>query len=298
MPRNNATTSGSHPHPSDEEPPNHRGRSRRMPGDCADQDDVAGMPRTTTTHRRRSHSDTPTDSLSDTDSENPEARPPRGRSAEGITRDGDRLRSPPSTSPPAYRPRHCHHHPDGLAVDPVVVVSSGRAQNRDGPQREFPWGAEFACLRRKAQTVIDHYLHREHGRDRGHVDHQLPQDLAVLLCVYFLCHDRGGGDGDGTGAHVRRCRPLALLCLDQLGEASKAAGFGHLVHALATYCGLQNCHMDKDLQERMGRVLLERGVLAALNDRQDYQDLLGSGKVHPQQMALLLNHMAVCMLSR
>ena len=122
----------------------------------------------------------------------------------------------------------------------------------------------------------------------------MPQNLAVLLCVYFLCHDRG----DGTGVHVRRCGPLAIMCLEQLGDASQAAGFGHLVHALATYCRLQNCYLDEDLQERMGRVLVERGVLAALDERRDYQDLLGRGTVHPQQMALLLNHMAVCMLSR
>ena len=128
MPRNNATTSGSHP--SDEEPSSHRGRSRRLPGDRADQDDVAEMPRTT--HRRRSHSDTPTDSLSEADSENPEA--PRGRSAERITRDAERLVSP-SISPLAYRPRH--RHPDGLAED--SEVASGRAQNRYGLDREFPW---------------------------------------------------------------------------------------------------------------------------------------------------------------
>lgn len=128
MPRNNATKLGFRPN--DEEPSNHRGRSRRLPRDRAEQDDGAGMPRTT--HRRRSHSDTPTDSLSETDSENPSA--PRGRSAEHSTGDGERLPSS-SVSPPAYRPRH--RHPEGLAED--SVAAPGRAPNRYGLDREFPW---------------------------------------------------------------------------------------------------------------------------------------------------------------
>lgn len=146
---------------------------------------------------------------------------------------------------------------------------------------------KFESLKPKAQTAIDLYLNRGHGRDKGRF--QCPQDLEVLLCVYFLCHDRG----DGTGVHIRRCQPLAHLCLQKLRDGFEAAVFVDMVRALETYCELQNSYFDNDLQACMGRIIFDQGVLAALNNRQDYQDLLRSGAVHPQQMALLLNRAAV-----
>lgn len=149
---------------------------------------------------------------------------------------------------------------------------------------------KFESLRPKTEDAINRYLNSGHSRDGGHFE--LPSNLNVLLCVYFLCHDRD----DGTGVHIRRCRPLARLALKQLGHEFEAAGFTDMVCALKTYCELQNCHFDKDLQDCIGRVFLEPGVLAALDQRPDYQDLLGRATDHPRQMALLLNRTAVLYL--
>ena len=111
MPRNTHATPGSYP--SDDESSNHSGESGRLPRSRADEDHVAGMP-------RRAHSGTPSDSSTDTESENSEA--PRGRAAE--RRDGQRLDSFPVGS---------------LRLRPRRMPGLGRAQMRIDPPREFPW---------------------------------------------------------------------------------------------------------------------------------------------------------------
>lgn len=142
----------------------------------------------------------------------------------------------------------------------------------------------------EAQKAIDLYLNRTNGRNRGH--YKLLEDLEVLLCIRFLCLERG----DGTGVHIRRCTQLALLCLNKLDEGLGAAQFADMVSALETYCELQYNYFDDELQICMSRLFLEPELITALNDRQDYQDLLRYGMAHTQQMALLFNRAALLYL--
>lgn len=136
----------------------------------------------------------------------------------------------------------------------------------------------------EAQKAIDFYL-KANGRKRGH--YKLLEDLGVLLCVRFLCLERG----DGTDVHVHT--KIALLCLNKLDEGFGAAKLANMVSALETYCELQYNYFDDELQIRMSRLFLEPEVFTALNDRQDFQDLLRYGTAHTQQMALLFNRAAM-----
>lgn len=139
MPRNKTTTSVSHP--SEEEPSSHRGRSRRLARDRADQDDAVEMPRTT--HRRRARPDTLIDLLSEPDSENLEAL--RGRSAERSPGDGERLASSSSISTLATRPRH--RHSEGSAEGSTVAFYRARVRHDVSREREFPWFGHFYDFR-------------------------------------------------------------------------------------------------------------------------------------------------------
>ncbi|MCJ1461958.1 hypothetical protein MMC07_000558 [Pseudocyphellaria aurata] len=275
MPRNTSPTPGSYP--SDDEPYNHRGQPRRLPKNRADQDHVPRSPQRK--NRRRAYpvrlADSATDLSRENDSEDSEVL--RGRSSEPSIRDG---RRPMSTSVGSSRRNHQRTYPEEIYRGPVM--NSGRARNIIGLRRELPWGDKFACLRPKAQQVIDLYLNR--GR-RGRGDFDLPQDLDVLLCVYFLCRERS----DGTGIHIRRCQELPPSCLERLRDGFETVKFADLVGALATYCELQNKFSDNNLEDFMARLVFDQAVVTTLKDCEDYKNLLQCGTVHPPEMASLLS---------
>lgn len=141
MPRNTPPTPGTYP--SDDEPYNHRGQSRRLPRNRAEQDHVPRPPQRKT--QRRAYSDRPADSSSSThsfrenNSEDSEAI--RGRSSELSISDGER---PISVSVDSSRRNHRRNHrrtyPEEFYQGPET--NSGRAHDIIGRRRELPW---FGC---------------------------------------------------------------------------------------------------------------------------------------------------------